>query len=41
MSIDSIKYRSNEQISDKSTIQLYLISGGVFVALASIPAWIF
>lgn len=41
MSIYSIKYKSNEQVSDKSTIQLYLISGAIFVVLASIPSMIF
>lgn len=41
MSIDTIKFRSNVNVSDKSTIQLYLISGVIFVGIALIPSLIF
>ena len=41
MSIYSIKYRSNVDISDKSTLKLYLISGVIFVTVAFLPSFIF
>lgn len=36
MSIYSIKYKGNENISDKDTLKLYIISGILFVSIPTI-----
>ncbi len=41
MSIDSIKYIANKNISDTDIVKMYLISGVVFLTIALIPSMIF
>ncbi len=38
MSIYSIKYQSNKDLSDVATLKLYLISAGIFLTIALIPS---
>jgi hypothetical protein len=41
MSIYSIKYQSNKDLSDVATLKLYLVSATIFLTVALIPTIIF